>query len=201
MGGVHCMYSINLGDLAGPTRPPLEDVNYALGNHRPKSSPRTVLTRKIPPCTNKNKPVARATASGRYWLGGPDKSLKLPRYNGPTQTDPALSKLEEYRQTLGGFVRRCTMRTPGILAAIASAIVLGAAAKLPFDHAVRDAAPVARRTPRSIPGAYVTHERHRPGHTEGWARRELADAQAILPMRVGLTQSNLDRGHDLLMDM
>lgn len=93
------------------------------------------------------------------------------------------------------------MRTPGILAAIASAIVLGADAKLPFDHAVRDAAPGLRVSSRSIPATYVTHERHGSPHTEGWARRELADAKAILPMRVGLTQSNLDRGHDLLMDM
>lgn len=93
------------------------------------------------------------------------------------------------------------MRTPGILAVIAGAIVLGAAAKLPFDHAVRDAVPARLRAPRSIPATYITHERHGPRHTEGWARRELADEQAILPMRVGLTQSNLDRGHDLLMDM
>jgi tripeptidyl-peptidase-1 len=32
-------------------------------------------------------------------------------------------------------------------------------------------------------------------------KRELVDAEALLPVRIGLKQSNLDAGHDRLMDM
>lgn len=51
------------------------------------------------------------------------------------------------------------------------------------------------------PPSHVVHERHEPGHVEGWAKREVADAHWVLPVRIGLRQSNVDAGHDLLMDM
>ena len=34
-----------------------------------------------------------------------------------------------------------------------------------------------------------------------WVKYERLHADEILPMRVGLTQSNLDKGYDLLMDV
>jgi tripeptidyl-peptidase-1 len=40
-----------------------------------------------------------------------------------------------------------------------------------------------------------------PGNLEGWVKRELVDAEATIPVRIGLKQSNVDAGHDLLMDM
>ena len=62
------------------------------------------------------------------------------------------------------------------------------------------------RTPRGlskrrVPTTHVLHERHLSGNLEGWVKRGLADAKSLLPMRIGLKQSNLDEGHDLLMDM
>jgi tripeptidyl-peptidase I len=50
-------------------------------------------------------------------------------------------------------------------------------------------------------GPYVVHERHTDHHVRGWSRKERASSVSLLPMRVGLKQRNLDRGHDLLMDM
>lgn len=47
---------------------------------------------------------------------------------------------------------------------------------------------------------YAVHER-RDAAPAGWARVEKLDRRAILPMRIGLTQSNLEKGHDWLMDV
>ncbi|KAB5582238.1 peptidase S8/S53 domain-containing protein [Coniochaeta sp. 2T2.1] len=67
------------------------------------------------------------------------------------------------------------------------------------NRAIRD---VDGRIPRRrIPPSHAVHERHEPQHTEGWTRVELADPIAILPMRIGLKQSNLDLGHELLMNL
>lgn len=51
---------------------------------------------------------------------------------------------------------------------------------------------------------YVRHEsRANSVHYSPWEKREAASPEAdfVLPMRIGLTQSNLDRGHDLLMEV
>ncbi|KAE8419834.1 peptidase S8/S53 domain-containing protein [Aspergillus pseudocaelatus] len=47
---------------------------------------------------------------------------------------------------------------------------------------------------------YVLHERRDaiPSH---WTGEKRLNGQTVLPMRIGLTQSNLDRGHDLLMEV
>lgn len=95
------------------------------------------------------------------------------------------------------------MHIKGILVAVASAAIVGqrsvvaAAARLPLDQQHVS----ARLAPRHIPSSHVVHERLEARHTEGWARRELADAKATLPMRIGLAQANLDKGQQLLMDM
>jgi tripeptidyl-peptidase-1 len=70
-----------------------------------------------------------------------------------------------------------------------------------YEHAVRDTVGSGRMPRRHIPSSHVVHERHEPQHTDGWSRRERADRVAILPMRIGLKQSNLDLGHELLMNM
>ncbi|KXX79833.1 Tripeptidyl-peptidase sed1 [Madurella mycetomatis] len=49
--------------------------------------------------------------------------------------------------------------------------------------------------------SHVLHERHEHSHLEGWVKREVVDPQSTLPMRIGLRQSNVDAGHDLLMDI
>jgi tripeptidyl-peptidase-1 len=57
------------------------------------------------------------------------------------------------------------------------------------------------RFSRSIPPSYTVHERHAQSNLEGWVKRELVDSEATVPVRIGLQQSNVDAGHDLLMDM
>ena len=49
-------------------------------------------------------------------------------------------------------------------------------------------------------GAFVTHEK-RDASPYGWIKREPVEVDRILPVRVGLVQSNFDRGHNMLMDI
>jgi tripeptidyl-peptidase I len=51
-----------------------------------------------------------------------------------------------------------------------------------------------------IPATYVVHEkRHAPPRK--WVKRDRIRSEAILPMRIGLKQSNLEKGHSFLMDV
>ena len=56
---------------------------------------------------------------------------------------------------------------------------------------------------RQIPArsTHVLHERAMPHWESTWAKREPMPADAVMPMRIGLKQRNLDHGHNLLMDM
>ncbi|KAI9657739.1 MAG: hypothetical protein M1821_002915 [Bathelium mastoideum] len=47
---------------------------------------------------------------------------------------------------------------------------------------------------------HVVHER-RSGTPRGWTKRSHVQRNAVLPMKVGLKQSNLDRGYDYLHDV
>lgn len=60
---------------------------------------------------------------------------------------------------------------------------------------------IRERVSRRIPPSHTIHERHAPRNLEGWVKRELVDSEATVPVRIGLKQSNVDAGHDLLMDM
>lgn len=46
---------------------------------------------------------------------------------------------------------------------------------------------------------HVVHEKR--SSTTNWAKLDRVHPTLKLPMRIGLTQSNLDKGHDLLMDV
>ena len=46
---------------------------------------------------------------------------------------------------------------------------------------------------------HVLHEKR--GQSKSWTKRNRVYGGVKLPMRIGLTQSNLDRGHDLLMEV
>lgn len=48
--------------------------------------------------------------------------------------------------------------------------------------------------------AHVLHEKREVGHAQ-WTKRSRLEPDRILPMRIGLTQSNLEKGHDYLMDV
>ena len=50
------------------------------------------------------------------------------------------------------------------------------------------------------PSGHTLHERRSVEYSP-WTKAERLHAETILPMRIGLTQSNLDIGHDLLMDV
>jgi tripeptidyl-peptidase-1 len=69
------------------------------------------------------------------------------------------------------------------------------------------ASPLGRRHPKrsgwlqDVPDTHVLHERQEIWHAEGWTRIERADPEAILPVRIGLIQSSLDEGYNLLMAM
>ena len=50
------------------------------------------------------------------------------------------------------------------------------------------------------PANHVLHER-RDYMPQKWVKRSKVDAAATLPVRIGMTQSNLESGPDLLMDV
>lgn len=58
-----------------------------------------------------------------------------------------------------------------------------------------------RETSRRIPSSHRIHERREAGHVEGWVKREIPDGESVVPVRIALRQSNVDAGHDMLMDM
>ncbi|KAJ5175794.1 Tripeptidyl-peptidase sed1 [Penicillium canariense] len=73
---------------------------------------------------------------------------------------------------------------------------------LPSHHEVVHAAPRGgggRHGP-ARPHDYEIHER-RDYIPNSWIEGKKLDGVTTLPVRIGLTQSNLDRGHDLLMEM
>lgn len=51
-----------------------------------------------------------------------------------------------------------------------------------------------------MPDGYTLHERS-DGLPTDWSDGKRLDPKASLPMRIGLTQRNLDEGHDLLMEL
>lgn len=57
------------------------------------------------------------------------------------------------------------------------------------------------RLARSLPETHAVHEKHEKRHLEGWVKRGLVDEDLTVPVRIGLRQENLDKGHDLLMEM
>ncbi|KAK8133413.1 hypothetical protein PG984_005425 [Apiospora sp. TS-2023a] len=56
-------------------------------------------------------------------------------------------------------------------------------------------------TKRALPGSHVQHEKRTVEQGRRWVKVKRADAQATLPMRIGLKHPNLEKGHDLLMDI
>jgi tripeptidyl-peptidase I len=54
---------------------------------------------------------------------------------------------------------------------------------------------------REVPVSHALHERHLPHWGEQWSKRHRLPGTAVLPVRIGLRQSNLQEGHEKLMDM
>ncbi|KAK2072007.1 hypothetical protein P8C59_006386 [Phyllachora maydis] len=53
----------------------------------------------------------------------------------------------------------------------------------------------------SLPPTHRLHERHLPHWGKHWAQKDRVPGSTLLPMRIGLKQSNLDKGAELLMDI
>lgn len=86
-------------------------------------------------------------------------------------------------------------RPPFVLAA--SFLALNAkAAIIPITG--QDGSAIA--TKRDIPPTHILHERGLSQNTATWEKRGRVPPNAVLPMRIGLKQSNLEVGHDMLMD-
>lgn len=49
-------------------------------------------------------------------------------------------------------------------------------------------------------GNYVIHEK-RTGLPSKWSKREQVDRGAVLPLRIALSQRNIDRGYEFLEDV
>ena len=53
----------------------------------------------------------------------------------------------------------------------------------------------------AAPASYVRHEQRDVQHDHLWEKREKAPADVRMPVRIALTQRNLESGHDMLMDV
>lgn len=53
----------------------------------------------------------------------------------------------------------------------------------------------------AAPTSHVQHERRDIAHDSKWVKRATAPRDTKLPVRIALTQRNLDNGHDYLMDV
>ncbi|CAK7264283.1 hypothetical protein SEPCBS119000_000909 [Sporothrix epigloea] len=63
------------------------------------------------------------------------------------------------------------------------------------------AEPASKKTKRVIPDTHALHERQPLSWASRWQRTKRAAPDAILPMRIGLKQRNIDEGHDRLMTL
>ena len=52
----------------------------------------------------------------------------------------------------------------------------------------------------AIPPYHEVHEKRGTLHPR-WVKRDRVDSHKLLPMRIGLTQSNLENGYEHLMDV
>lgn len=52
----------------------------------------------------------------------------------------------------------------------------------------------------AIPSHYEIHEKRETLHPR-WTKRDRVESHKLFPMRIGLTQTNLDMGYEHLMDV
>ncbi|KAI1488921.1 peptidase S8/S53 domain-containing protein [Biscogniauxia mediterranea] len=82
---------------------------------------------------------------------------------------------------------------------LAGLVNLEAVANPLYRHDVEQIDPTISK--RSIPETHTRHERRMVEQERSWEKVERARSEALLPMRIGLKQTNLQSGHDLLMDI
>ena len=54
---------------------------------------------------------------------------------------------------------------------------------------------------RDVPHTHAIHERHTSRMSDQWVKRDKLPGVTVLPVRIGLRQSNLDKGHGRLVEM
>jgi tripeptidyl-peptidase I len=54
---------------------------------------------------------------------------------------------------------------------------------------------------RAIPDTHRVHERSMPQWKAEWKKGDRLSSEVVLPVRIGLKNSNLKEGHDRLMEM
>lgn len=92
----------------------------------------------------------------------------------------------------------------GQVAAVLGGGISLVAAAGPLAHAVRDVparADANAIAKRSVPSSHVVHERQLPQWSQKWKRGAKVPKDALLPMRIGLKQRNLEHGAELLGEM
>jgi tripeptidyl-peptidase I len=61
-------------------------------------------------------------------------------------------------------------------------------------------AALANAVPAPVPIKHVIHE-ERSSPARDWIKGARIESTAIIPIRIGLAQTNLEKGYDLLMDV
>ncbi|KAI3317663.1 hypothetical protein HD806DRAFT_550324 [Xylariaceae sp. AK1471] len=87
------------------------------------------------------------------------------------------------------------MVLPYIVAALASSFALETLAN-PVSRRVE--APVQKR---SVPTTHDLHERHEPHWSRHWDKKSKLPCSKVLPMRIGITQGNIEAGQARLLDI
>ncbi|KAI1740761.1 subtilisin-like protein [Xylaria scruposa] len=80
-------------------------------------------------------------------------------------------------------------------------LLTGLTAGLTLGVAANPVARDATLKQREVPSTHALHERHAAHWGNRWTKRAKVPADVVLPMRIGLKQSNLDAGHHKLMDL
>ncbi|KAH9885911.1 putative alkaline serine protease AorO [Xylariomycetidae sp. FL2044] len=88
-----------------------------------------------------------------------------------------------------------------VILSLASLLMSEAAAANPLLYTGTQDHSLFTPTKRSIPHTHTRHERRTEAQGRLWNRVGRAKREALLPMRIGLKQSNLRSGHDLLTDI
>lgn len=92
------------------------------------------------------------------------------------------------------------MLIQSLVAALTTGLVLEAAANPMAVQRGRSPSSLSLKK-REVPATHNLHERHVPRLGRQWTKRAKVHSRTMLPMRIGLKQSNLDAGHDRLMEM
>ncbi|KAK8117373.1 uncharacterized protein PG998_005654 [Apiospora kogelbergensis] len=92
------------------------------------------------------------------------------------------------------------MLIQSLVAALTTGLVLEAAANPMAVQRGRSPSPLSLKK-REVPATHNLHERHVPRLGRQWTKRAKVHSRTMLPMRIGLKQSNLDAGHDRLMEI